>query len=40
MLEYNDSSNNSKTLAVHYAEKVGGEYLIVFMKCERDVASE
>jgi hypothetical protein len=40
MLEFNENSYNSKVLAIHYANKVGGELLISFMRGTTGLRSE
>jgi len=39
MLEYNENTLNAKILAIHYAEKLGGDTLAAFMKGECDIKS-
>ncbi|TVZ39347.1 hypothetical protein P886_3748 [Alteromonadaceae bacterium 2753L.S.0a.02] len=38
MLEYNEGSQNAKTLAVHYATRIGNHKLIAFMSGEDDLS--
>lgn len=39
MLEYNENTKNARILAIHYAEKIGGDALIAFMRGECDIKS-
>lgn len=39
MLEYNENAQNTKMLALHYANKVGGELLSGFMGGNTDILS-
>lgn len=39
MLEFNESTQKAKILAVHYAIQVGDPVLISFMSCETDIQS-
>lgn len=39
MLEYNESTQNAKVLALHYAHKVDGELLSGFMGGNADILS-
>lgn len=40
MLEFNENSHNAKLLAIHYANKVGDEFLISFMSGQVSLSSE
>lgn len=40
MLEFNENSYNSKILAIHYANEVGGKLLISFMSGKIGLRSE
>lgn len=40
MLEFNENSYNSKILAIHYANEVGGELLVSFMSGKVGLRSE
>lgn len=40
MLEYSESAMNTSVLAVHYAEKIGSDVLVAFMKGEYDIRND